>query len=143
MTSLRISLILAAAVLGGPAALADSASYNPLADRAATLGGTAFTMERAEGIGYRAPNRGLDGRSVRAFGNPLADRAATLGGRAFVVERTEAIPYKTHGHRSASSAQPAANPFDDRVATLAGRAFTVERQGAPGAAPGAFVAIFH
>jgi hypothetical protein len=58
---------------------------NPLADRAATLGGEAFTMKGAEGGRYHVA-RQTTAEADQVAGNPLADRAATLGGKAFTVE---------------------------------------------------------
>ena len=64
---------------------------NPLADRAATLGGDAFTMKSAEGSRYHNV-RQTDAEIDQAAGNPLAVRAATLGGKAFTVEHSAAQP---------------------------------------------------
>ncbi len=64
---------------------------NPLADRAATLGGEAFTVRSAEGGRYHAM-RQTNAEVSQAAGNPLAERAATLGGRTFTVEHGAAQP---------------------------------------------------
>jgi hypothetical protein len=68
-----------------PAATSQVDAENPLADRAATLDGNAFTVKSAEGSRYQAA-RGTSAEVDQAAGNPLAERAATLGGKAFTVE---------------------------------------------------------
>ncbi len=68
-----------------------STSENPLADRAATLGGQAFTAESAEGRHYHAV-RQTSAEAAQAVGNPLAERAAALGGKTFTVEQSAPQP---------------------------------------------------
>ncbi len=60
---------------------------NPLADRAAALGGEAFTVKSAESRRYHtAPQTSAE--TDEATGNPLAERAATLGGKVYTVEHS-------------------------------------------------------
>jgi hypothetical protein len=62
-----------------------------LGDRAATLGGDAFTVKSAEGSGYHeVPQTSAEIDQVA--GNPLAERAATLGGKVFTVEHGASQP---------------------------------------------------
>lgn len=62
---------------------------NPLQDRAETLGGKAFTVERAEGRAFRPQNPGAEAARAQVVGNPLRDRAETLAGKPFTVESAE------------------------------------------------------
>ncbi len=112
---------------------------NPLADRAATLGGQAFTIERAEGSSYKA----AAARSSVAGDNPLRDRATTLGGDAFTVERAEGRPYRASTVASdAASDALAGNPLKDRAETLGGRTFAVESGVDQAGKPRSFLARF-
>jgi hypothetical protein len=150
MTNSRILTILGAIILigdqsslataasrhhhwGAPAsaflAIGRAADGNPLADRAATLGGQAFTVERAEGVAYNAANAASEAAGDKAAGNPLNVRAATLGGQAFTAERAEGASYKTPEAASVVAAdEVVGNPVKDRAETLGGKVFTVERE---------------
>jgi hypothetical protein len=120
-----------------------AATYNPLADRAATLGGTAFTVERASGSPYQASNGQTDRLSGQSVGNPLAERAATLDGQPFVVQReNNAQNHAAYRGAATPAYEPSDSPLADRAATLGGKPFVVDAGQREGT-PSSFLAVVH
>ena len=101
---------------------ASQTDLTPLADRAATLGGRVFKVERAPDSAVFTGRRG-----VASIENPLADRAATLGGKTFTIESADRRGYVAGRESSAEADHVFGAPLKDRADTLGGKPFTVER----------------
>lgn len=98
----------------------------PLADRAATLGGQTFKVERLPADGARLVSRQGIGSADSASGNPLADRAATLGGKVFTVEGANDVHYASSAGNDAETYRAFGTPLKDRAEILGGKIVTVE-----------------
>jgi hypothetical protein len=99
----------------------------PLADRAATLGGQTFKVERvpADAAGFVSRHGTASADSTSE--NPLADRAATLDGKAFTVESAGDAPHAVERGNDAEANRAFGTPLKDRAEILGGQTFTVER----------------
>lgn len=127
--------ILAALLVSSSTAVLAGSAYDnsgptdptPLADRAATLGGQTFKVERAPAGAAGFQSRHGVASAGSTSETPLADRAATLDGKAFTVESAGDTPRAVGGSNDAEAYRAFGTPLRDRAEILGGQTFTVER----------------